>query len=202
MDVIHELTEYFRKFPGIGPKQAQRFVYHLLKQDSYVLQKISSAIAGIKKNVRTCASCHRFFMIRQDEKKCPICANKNRSRATLMIVANDSDVESMERAGVYDGQYFVLGGAVPILHKNPEEKVRLNELRALVEASPELREIIIAVNANPEGEHTLNIVRAKIADLAEKLGAKITTLGRGLSTGAEIEYTDSETIKNALRNRF
>lgn len=202
MDVIHELTEYFRKFPGIGPKQAQRFVYHLLKQDSYVLQKISSAIAGIKKNVRTCVSCHRFFMIRQDEKKCPICANKNRSKATLMIVANDSDVESMERAGAYDGQYFVLGGAVPILHKNPEEKVRLNELRTLVEASPELREIIIAVNANPEGEHTLNIVRAKIADLAEKLGAKITTLGRGLSTGAEIEYTDSETIKNALRNRF
>ncbi len=119
-----------------------------------------------------------------------------------MIVANDSDVESMERAGAYDGQYFVLGGAVPILNKNPEEKVRLNELRKLVEASPDLREIIIAVNANPEGEHTLNIVRAKITDVAEKIGAKITTLGRGLSTGAEIEYTDSETIKNALRNRF
>lgn len=202
MDLINELTEYFRKFPGIGPKQAQRFVYHLLKQDTYVLQKISGAIAGIKKNVRTCNSCCRFFVMHQDEKKCPICANKNRSRATLMIVANDSDVESMERAGAYDGQYFVLGGLVPILNKNPEEKVRLNELRKLVEISPDLREIIIAVNANPEGEHTLNIVKKQIADLAEKIGAKITTLGRGLSTGAEIEYTDSETIKNALRNRF
>ncbi len=202
MDLINELAEYFRKFPGIGPKQAQRFVYHLLKQDTYTLQKISGAIAGIKKNVRTCAGCFRFFMVRQDEKKCSICSSKNRSHTTLMIVANDSDVESMERSAAFDGQYFVLGGLVPILNKNPEEKVRLNELRKLVETSPDLREIIIAVNANPEGEHTLNIVRTKIADVAEKIGAKITTLGRGLSTGAEIEYTDSETIKNALRNRF
>lgn len=202
MDLINELTEYFRKFPGIGPKQAQRFVYHLLKQDGFTVQKIASAISNIKKNVRTCAGCFRFFVLRGDEKKCSICSSKNRSHATLMIVANDSDVESMERSAAFDGQYFVLGGLVPILNKNPEEKVRLNELKKMIEVSPDLREIIIAVNANPEGEHTGNLVRKKITDVSEKVGAKITTLGRGLSTGAEIEYTDSATIKDALKNRF
>jgi recombinational DNA repair protein RecR len=104
----------------------------------------------------------------------------------------------------------VLGGLVPHLEKNPASKIRLNELKNIIdkrhsdsfEQKDTLDEVILALNANPDGENTTEIVRKEITEICERNGIKITVLGRGLSTGTELEYSDSETIKNALKNRF
>lgn len=120
-----------------------------------------------------------------------------------MIVSNDVDFENIEKTRFFNGYYFMLGGSVPILEKNPEKRIRQKELLEVVEKRSKdgLKEIIIALNYNPEGENTLTYLSEILKPLADKNNLKISTLGRGLSTGTELEYSDTETIKNALKNR-
>ena len=115
-----------------------------------------------------------------------------------MIVARDSDFESIEKSSAYKGLYFILGGTVPILDKEPDKRIRLKQLLERVQKSAP-KEIILSLNTTPDGEHTADIVRDALKPPLY-LG-KVTILGRGLSTGAELEYADGETIKNALKNR-
>ena len=127
MDPISKLTEYFKEFPGIGPRQAKRFVYFLLTKNPSYLEEISRLILSIKKSIKVCPSCFRFY---QDENRslCSICSNQNRDQNQLMIVSRDIDFEAIEKSKFYNGYYFILGGTIPILDKEPEKRVRLNEL--------------------------------------------------------------------------
>jgi recombination protein RecR len=118
-----------------------------------------------------------------------------------MIVARDSDYESIEKSGAYKGLYFILGGTVPILDKEPEKRIRLKTLLERVSDLSGLKEIILSLNATPDGEHTATIVNQAVQKISADKTLKITLLGRGISTGAELEYMDSETIRNALENR-
>lgn len=202
MSTIDSLTKIFREFPGIGPRQAARFVYYLLTRQKGYLENLAHLILDLKKGVRVCTSCQRFF---SDGKistaLCEICRDTSRDQKTLMIVSKDIDLENVEKAHSYNGLYFILGGTVPILEKEPERKVRARELSVAVTEKMKggLSEIILAMNLNPEGENTGEYVVQLLSPIAK--GIKISTLGRGLSTGTELEYSDAETIKNALRNR-
>ena len=120
-----------------------------------------------------------------------------------MIVARDIDLENVEKSHSFNGKYFVLGGTVPILDKNPEQRIRLKELLSLVSrmSGKGLTEIILGLDANSEAEYTANILKASLSPITSKYSIKISELGRGLSTGTELEYSDPETIKNALKNR-
>jgi recombinational DNA repair protein RecR len=120
-----------------------------------------------------------------------------------MIVSHDVDFENIEKTHFYNGYYFILGGTIPILEKNPEKRIRQKELIENIEKkiSNGLSEIILALSYNPEGENTLTYLEQILKPITDKNNIKISTLGRGLSTGTELEYSDSDTIKNALRNR-
>lgn len=121
-----------------------------------------------------------------------------------MVVAADSDIVAIERSGVYDGLYFVLGGMVPLLHSEDSRKLRGGTLKATIEARipTGLEEIILAFAVNPDGENTSRFVESIITPLQTSTTLlHVSQLGRGLSTGSELEYADPETIKNALRNR-
>lgn len=203
MDPISKLTEYFREFPGIGPRQARRFVYFLLTRNSAYLEDMAGLFLSIKKSIRICSSCFRFY---QDGNTniCPICSNGNRDQTQLMIVSRDIDFEAIERSKFYNGYYFILGGNIALLDKEPEKKVRLTELLARVQRGGKdstLKEIILSLNANPEGENTTDFIRDYLKQKFPEDSLSISVLGRGLSTGTELEYSDSDTIKNALKNR-
>ena len=118
-----------------------------------------------------------------------------------MVVEKDIDLESMEKSGVYNGKYFVLGGTVAILEKAPEKIVRSRELLQKIEKEKDIKEVILAFSVNVEGENTSEYLSNFLQDIAAKRHLKISTLGRGLSTGSEVEYADNETLKNALKNR-
>jgi recombination protein RecR len=120
-----------------------------------------------------------------------------------MLVSNDVDFENIEKTKLYNGYYFILGGTIPILEKNPEYKIRQKELIAVLQTKIKsgLKEIIIALNYNPEGENTLSYLTHILRPITEPAKIKLSTLGRGLSTGTELEYSDTDTIKNALKNR-
>ncbi len=204
MDNIQRLIELFREFPGIGPRQAKRFVYFLLHRNAGYSTELARLIADIKREVQTCDSCFRFFPHDASQSRtCPTCRDTHRDAHTLMLVSHDVDFENIEKTHSYAGYYFILGGSIPILEKNPGSRIREKELIDQIELRhPKgLREIIIALNYNPEGEHTLTYLQNLLRPLSDKHGMKISTLGRGLSTGTELEYSDTETIKNALKNR-
>ena len=205
MDPIQKLTEYFLKFPGIGRRQARRFVYHLLSKDQKYLSGFSDLIAEIKKDISECSSCHRFFSSKTaPEKLCDICKDTTTDTETIMVVEKDFDLENVRKSGAYSGRYFVLGGTLPFLDKNPNESIRAKVLFDEVEKGGKakiLKEVVLALSANPEGEHTALYVKKILEPLAEKYQFKISVLGRGLSTGTELEYSDSDTLKNAFKNR-
>jgi recombination protein RecR len=205
MDRLHKLERLFTDFPGIGPRQAKRFAFFLLSKDSAYISNLISLMSGLKQDIATCTLCFRFFPKNKTiSKLCPTCSNASRNTPRLMVVARDIDFENIEKADEYDGFYFLLGGVMPILEKDAESRIRIKELIKRIEADGKIRkckEIILAFNANPEGENTTEFVRERISPLCKEYGIKISTLGRGLSTGLELEYSDAETLKNALKNR-
>jgi recombination protein RecR len=204
MDTIQKLTELFRQFPGIGPRQAKRFVYFLLTQQNGYTGDLSKLISELKSEIACCESCFRFFpQDKSNSTECSICRDPHRDKKQLMIVSRDVDLENIEKTKSFTGLYFVLGGMVPILETHPEEKIRQRELMALVEKRSKqgLKEIIVALDYNPEGENTRDHITHLLGAFSMKLGFSISSLGRGLSTGSELEYSDPETIKNALSNR-
>jgi recombination protein RecR len=205
MNSIHKLTELFAKFPGIGPRQAKRFVYYLLTRNPGYIDEFTRLVEQLKNDVQECSSCHRFF--EKDASKselCPICRNSARDNSMLIIVSRDIDLENIEKSHSYNGLYFVLGGAVPILEKAPESRIRQKELIKTIEergSKGDLKEIILAMNLTPEGENTGDYIIQLLHSLTSKFAIKISHLGRGISTGTELEYSDSDTIANALKNR-
>ena len=118
-----------------------------------------------------------------------------------MIVEKDSDLESVNKSRIYNGKYFILGGLVPIVEKNTSSRVRINELIKKIKNEKNLKEIILAFSLNPQGNHTDFYVRNQLKSTIEPLSIKISSLGKGLSTGTELEYSDNDTLKNALKNR-
>ncbi len=200
MNSIEKLTQIFSHFPGVGERQAKRFVYYLLSRKSNAVDDLVEAINSLKQEIAICEDCMRFFKKEREEKLCKICSNAERERSNLVIVQKDIDLESVERSGNFKGVYFVLGGSVRILDKEPEKKVRINELKSFIERK-NIKEIILATNWNPEGENTADYVERQIKAICEKKNIKISHLGKGLSMGTELEYTDPDTLKNALKNR-
>ena len=234
MDSLDKLTEIFKKFPGIGPRQAKRFVYHILQENEEDIGELINAIGNIKRGISICDKCYRYFenKNKQTVVPCPICINTSRDNSTLMIVVKDIDLLAVERSRAYNGLYFVLGNTVPILDEEPHKKIRqgellyrinelvgieneastieelsaeLNSISSMIKDSAKenskLKEVIVATSVNTEGEHTAFYINTLLRPYVEKYGFKITTLGRGLSTGTELEYSDGDTLKSALENR-
>jgi len=146
--------------------------------------------------VHQCRECMRFFS--GDAAVCGICSNPERDHSYLAVVASDADLAALERSGTYRGMYFVLGGTIS-LAGDKISGLRIKQLLDSVPKRKEVKEVILAFPANPEGDATAIRVREELISHAG--GMKVTSLGRGLSTGSELEYADPETIKSALDSR-
>lgn len=134
---------------------------------------------------------------------CTICAGPTRDKSILFVVEKDADIENVERSG-FRGMYFVLGGTIPLAAEEPEKHIRIRPLLERIEADASeliLTELILGLSATTEGDHTRQILYEKIRPLSEGLNFKTSSLGRGLSTGSELEYADPDTIQNALKSR-
>jgi recombination protein RecR len=195
---IQHLIDEFAKLPSVGPRQAARFVFHLLNQPKEDIEKFAKKIFILKK-IKFCSFCNR--VVESDHDKlilCPICKNKDRDRAKICIVEKDTDIENLEKTKRYNGLYYVIG--------TEDENRQLHRLKDLIsrikKSKKELNEIIIATDATTEGE-TIALYAARCLNELKKIypQLKITRLGRGLSTGSELEYMDEDTLTNALLGR-
>lgn len=198
---VQNLIDQLSKLPSVGPRQAARFVFYLLKQPEKEIKDLYQAILDLK-NIDHCALC--FRTIEKNKSKapslCAICKSQNRDKTTICIVEKDIDLEAIENTKKYNGLYHVLGtGEFSSLDKNFIKQLHLNKLIERVRKNKDIKEIIIATSATTEGD-TLALYIDRI--LTKNLpNIKITRLGRGLSTGSELEYMDEDTIAQALLGR-
>src|SRR3989344_284210 len=204
---FQQLVKLFQRLPGVGPRQAARFVIALLDQPEENLKELGESINNLKHDVGFCGECFnisegvRYFKDRPDP-LCHICHDTKRDPTKLMVVEKVTDLESVEKTGLYKGLYHVLGGAINPLDKITPPSLRIKELENRLEsllsrskASGSILELIIATNPNTPGETTELYLRDL---LANKKGVSITRLGRGLSSGSHLEYADETTLKHAL----
>ncbi|MFC1629682.1 recombination mediator RecR [Patescibacteria group bacterium] len=200
--LIQKLIDLFSKFPTVGPRTASRFVFYLLRLPKKEFDDLISTVSNIRNNIKICRFCSNIF--EGGGSFCSICSNPGRDKNLLCVVEKENDLVSLEKTKGYNGIYFILGGTVSKLKKNDTEKIKAKELEkkikspknfGLLDAS--FKEIILALNPTTEGEATALYLER----LLKPLNLKITRLGRGLPTGAELEYADDETLKAAFEGR-
>lgn len=198
---IQKLIDQFSRFPTVGPKTAARFVFYLLRTPKEEVSSLLELISNLSKEVKLCSFCFKPFEGKGN--LCEICYDSGRDRAKLCIIEKEIDLDVIEKIKRYKGLYFILGGTVSLLKKEPK-KIRVSELIERIKDPAifhlfdvSFEEIIIATNPTAEGEATALYLERKL----KPLNKKITKLGRGLPTGGELEYADEETLGEALERR-
>lgn len=188
---INKLIEELAALPGIGSKSAQRLAFHLINMPKDKVDRLATTIMEAKANVRYCKECYTLT----DKEICPICANKNRNHAQIMVVENSRDLAAYEKTGKYEGVYHVLHGAIsPMLGIGPGD-IKLKELISRLEG--DVDEVIIAANSSLEGETTAMY----ISKLIKPTGIKVTRIASGVPVGGDLEYIDEVTLLRALEGR-
>lgn len=191
-DPIQRLIEAFRKLPGIGPKSAQRLVFHLLRQPEEQVRELAEALVELKTAIRLCSLCNHVT----DRDPCRLCEDPGRDGRTVCVVEEPFNVLSIEKSGSYRGLYHVLHGAIsPINGIGPEDLKIRNLLTRL--ADGRIQEVIIATNPTAEGEATA----LYLARLLKPLGVRVSRIGMGIPMGSDLEYADGLTISRALAGR-
>ncbi len=188
---LSKLIGHFEKFPGIGPRTAQRLALFILKQPESTIRDFSKALLEAHSNVGRCKKC--FNLTSEDE--CEICKNTERNQKLICVVAETKDLLALERAREFKGVYHVIGGLIsPMDSVGPE----LLEIRSLVErvSKSEIDEIILALTPSVEGDTTSLYIGKLLSPFT-----KVTRIAYGLPMGSELEYVDEVTLARALEGR-
>jgi len=188
---LAKLIEHFEKFPGIGPRTAQRLALFILKQPEQNIRDFSKALLEAHNNVGHCKKCFNLT----SELECEICKNPDRKQNIICVVAETKDLLALERAREFKGLYHVIGGLIsPMDSIGPE----LLEIKSLVErvSRNDIEEIILALTPSVEGDTTSLYIGKLLTPFT-----KVTRIAYGLPMGSELEYVDEVTLARALEGR-
>ncbi len=207
MNPTDRLTELFMRFPGIGPKQAKRFVYFLLREHSQYKEQLIRVLEELKNTGKQCEKCFRYYgdkNFKNDSTLCDICSSESRDTSIIMIVEKELDLDAIEKTGSYNGLYFILGGLVPPLSDKPSELIRIRELTSYIHSgivSKVISEIIFALPVTDYGDTATEYVEKTVKQIVGIDKVTLSHLARGLSSGLELEYVDRDTFRQALDRR-
>ncbi len=185
--------EELSKLPGIGKKTAQRLSLHILKSDNETVASLVKAIEELKTRLRFCSRCFNL----SEEELCEICKNEKRDKKIICVVEEASDVIAIERTHEFNGLYHVLGGVLSPLNGIGPDSLKIKELLKRFE-SEDIKEVILAINPDTEGETTA----LYLARLIKPLGIKVSRIARGLPVGGDLEFADEATIGRAVLGRI
>lgn len=188
---IQKTIEEFSKLPGIGPKSAERLTFHLLRSSKASPESLGRALSELKAELKYCTGCQMVAL----QEQCSICMDDSRDHTTVLVVENPLEVIAFERTS-YKGTYHVLHGVLSPIDGMGPEQLKLKELIDRC-GSGSVKEIIIATNPDVEGEATASYIRDRLKDAV----AVITRLAHGLPMGADIEFADQVTLKEAIAGR-
>lgn len=189
---ITNLIQAFGRFPGIGPRTAERMVFYILKSEREEARCLAELISRVKENTFFCEHCFNL----SEGRVCHLCQDETRNRRQILVVEDPKDVAAFEKAGVYKGLYHVLLG-----HLSPQdgigpEDIRLQELMDRINGEG-AEEIILATSARSEGEATAHY----IAELLESRPLRVTRIARGIPVGHPLEFADQATLARAFEGR-
>ena len=188
---LSKLIAHFEKFPGIGPRTAQRLALFILKQPESSIRDFSKALLEAHSNVGHCKKCFNLT----SEEECEICRNTERNQKIICVVAETKDLLALERSREFKGTYHVIGGLIsPMDSISPE----LLEIRSLVErvSKSDIDEIILALTPSVEGDTTSLYIGKLLTPFT-----KVTMIAYGLPMGSELEYVDEVTLARAIEGR-
>lgn len=189
---ISKLIDSFMKLPGIGPKTAQRLAFHTLDMKEDDVVKFAKALVDVKRELTYCSICGHIT----EKDPCYICEDKQRDRSIICVVEDDKDVIAMEKMREYKGLYHVLHGSISPMDGIGPEDINIPTLVDRLK-DEEVKELILAMNPNLEGESTAMY----ISRLVKPIGIKVTRLAQGLSVGGDLEYADEVTLSKAIAGR-
>ena len=188
---ITRTIEEFSKLPGVGPKSAERLTFHLLRSSKASPEALGKSLTELKTELKYCTTCQMVTL----QEQCSICQDTTRDAATVLIVENPLDVIAFERTG-FKGLYHVLHGVLSPIDGMGPEQLKLRELTERC-SSGVVQELIVATNPDVEGEATATYIRQQLREHVPS----ITRLAHGLPMGADIEFADQVTLKEALAGR-
>lgn len=196
INMLQQLIFQFSKLPSLGERSARRIVLNLL-QNRDKLQNLIAVLEVADKNIVQCGVCGNF----DTEYLCEVCKDENRDKKTVCIVENIADLWAMERSGIYNGQYHILGGLLSSINNITPEKLRINNLIDRIKEN-DIVEIIIAISATLDGQTTSYYINDVMSEIVLKNpNFKISRLAFGIPIGAEIEYIDEGTLSVAMKLR-
>lgn len=192
--LVHELS----RLPGIGPKTAQRLAYHILKSKDNYVDRLSEALIRVRAEVHTCKKCYNYT----DHDECKYCKDVHRSDDSICVVEEPSDIMKIESSGAFRGRYHVLHGVISPLEGVSAQDLKIKELVGRVDAGlndegPKIREIILALDADLEGDTTI----LYLAKTLQGKGVRLSRLAHGVPIGSDIDFIDDRTMGQALENR-
>ena len=201
---IQNLIESFERLPGVGPKTAQRLTFYLLHVPQGELDRFAMSLQNLKKDTVLCSVC---FTIGESD-PCDICRDPQRDQSIICVVEQPLDVLALEKNGRYHGVYHVLHGKIDPLNNIGPDEIFIKQLLERVKGEGErVKEIILATNPTMEGEATAMFLAKQLRTLSfdsaqdKNLELRITRIGRGLPTGADLEYADPTTLERAMDGR-
>jgi recombination protein RecR len=192
MDTLSRLVDALRCLPGIGPKSAQRMVFHLLHSQRQRGLHLAVCLEQAMMNIHHCEQCNNYT----EYSLCIICQNPNRTSELLCVVESPADVSAIELSHAFDGHYFVLMGKISPLDGLGPDDIGLPKLKELV-LTKKIREVILALSPSVEGQTTAHFIQQLLCDQP----THISQLAHGIPSGGELEFLDGNTISSALRNR-
>jgi recombination protein RecR len=187
---IEQLIQLLARLPGLGPRSARRAVLHMVKKKEQLMLPLSAALDRAVAVVRSCEVCGNI----DTKSPCAICADPRRDSGMLIVVEDVSDLWALERAGVGQVKYHVLGGVLSPLDGVGPDDITVD---ALMARAPDFKEVVLAVNATVEGQTTAHYITDRLAGS----GVKITRLAHGVPVGGELDYLDEGTLSQALKAR-
>ena len=186
------LIKIFAKMPGLGPRSAQRLVFHLIKKREIILDQLIFSLENINSNVKYCEICGNLTL----DSVCDVCSDKSRDGSLVCVVEDISDLWAMNRSGVFNGVFHVLGGLLSPMDGIGPEELKIATLTERV-ASGSIKEIVLALGATITGQTTANYIFQEL----DKYSIKITSLAQGVPVGGELDYLDDSTIVAAFNAR-
>ncbi|MBK7470385.1 MAG: recombination protein RecR [Betaproteobacteria bacterium] len=189
---LEELVQALRCLPGVGPKAAQRMTLHLLQHDPAGGTRLAEALKKALSNIRHCEQCNTFT----ESELCALCASGKRDPALLCVVETPADLLMIEQTQAYSGLYFVLMGRLSPLDGVGPKDIHVERLLRRA-GDGVVREVVLAINFIVEGEATAH----HLGELLRARGLAVSRLARGVPVGGELEYVDSGTLAQALRDR-
>lgn len=190
------LIDELGALPGVGPRTAERYAYHLLRTDAHISDRLSKAITGLHTGVKSCPK--TFALISADESVSPLYSDSNRNKKLVAVVEDPLDVVALERTNQFKGTYHVLGGVISPIDGVGPEQLHISELLKRI-SEDEVEEVILAMNASVEGESTALYLQKQFDETGQKV--RVSRLARGLPMGVDLEYADQITLSHALEGR-